>query len=198
MNYFERFERVLNQKFNGDMQACLSSTGFDSYKDRPIRIVEIDRRPKKEPVYVTVPVEVVTPVVEPEEVNDIEFDVIDLEAEMERRRKSTETNNPVQPEPAIEDSKAVPLSLTVRDSTKSLSRGSVLQKKKSQATKTSFTATGGNRAQRRAAQALMRKGGKTSSSSTRKDDERNSGGSQKADAPKRVSLSELEFGFRLE
>lgn len=198
MNYFERFNRVLEERFKGDLQATLNSTHFDEYQGRPLRIREIDRRPKKEPVYVAVPEVEVTPVVEPEEVNDIEFDVIDLEAEMERRRKSTETNNPVQPEPAIEDSKAVPLSLTVRDSTKSLSRGSVLQKKKSQATKTSFTATGGNRAQRRAAQALMRKGGKTSSSSTRKDDERNSGGSQKADAPKRVSLSELEFGFRLE
>ncbi|MCY1424997.1 hypothetical protein D9M71_407740 [compost metagenome] len=194
MNYFERFNRVLEERFKGDLQACLNSSHFDSYQGRPMRIVEIDRRPKVEPVYVTVP----EPVVEPEVNEEVEFAVIDLEAEMERRRKSTETNNPVQPEPAIEDSKAVPLSLTVRDSTQSLSRGSVLQKKKSQATKTSLTATGGNRAQRRAAKALMRKGGKTSSSSTRKDDERNSGGSQKADAPKRVSLSELEFGFRLE
>ncbi|MNB95737.1 hypothetical protein D3C87_1252850 [compost metagenome] len=194
MNYFERFNRILEERFKGDLQATLNSSGFDTYRDRPIRIVEIDRRPKKEPVYVTIP----EPVVEPEVNEDIDFAVIDLEAEMERRRKSTETNNPVQPEPTIEDSKVVPLSLTVRDSTKSTSRGSVLQKKKSQTTKTSFTATGGNRAQRRAAKALMRKGGNTSSSSTRKDDERNSGGSQKADAPKRVSLSELEFGFRLE
>jgi hypothetical protein len=198
MNYFDRFEKVLNQKFNGDLEATLNFTRFDNYQGKPLRIREIDRRPKKEPVYVTIPDEPIVdiPVVEPAE--EVEFEVIDLEAEMERRRKSTETNNPVQPEPAVEESKAIPLSLTLRDTTQSTSRGSVLQKKKSQTTKTALSATGGNRAQRRAAKALIRKGGKTSSSSTRKDDERNSGGSQKAHVPKRVSLSELEFGFRLE
>ncbi|QBJ02698.1 hypothetical protein MZD04_gp171 [Pseudomonas phage Psa21] len=205
MDYFDRFDKVLENNFHGDYRAMKDSGyRFDSLQGLPLRIVEIDRRPKKEPVYVTTPdVQlddvIILPAEEPTNKNEeLDFEVIDLSAEMDRRRKNTGTDNPVQPEPVSENADLKPLVLSVRQATKPSSRGAAIQTQTSKAAKDKHLASGGNRAQRRAIKAISRKDGKTANKGPRENSDRDNRSSQEADAPKRVSLSELDFGFRLE
>ncbi|WDS62271.1 hypothetical protein [Pseudomonas phage D6] len=202
MDFFDRFDNVLKNNFHGDFSAMVNAEHrFDYYPgvDGPVRINEIDRRKTKENGYITTPdvqlsdEPVVEPVVaEPPVQSEIDFKVIDLDTEMDKRRKNTEPDNPVQPEPQDAVSDDIP-----KPATKKSSRRVASPAKASKATKAP-KAEGGNRQQRRAAEATGRKGGKTGNKSPRKNGNRDSGSTQEAETPEKVNLSDLGFGFRLE
>jgi len=205
MDFFDRFDNVLKNNFHGDFSAMVNAPyPFDYYSgvDAPVRIREIDKRKTKENGYITTPdvqlsdEPVVEPVVEatatPEQ-SEIDFKVIDLDEEMDKRRKNTEANNPVQPEPQNAVADTIP-----KPATKKSSRRGASPAKAGKATKGSEAATvGGNRQQRRAA-AAGSKNPKAGNKSPRKNGNRDSGSTQEAQTPENVNLSDLDFGFRLE
>lgn len=188
MCYFAKFSEVLRERHQGNFADSLDSPyRFDSYKGKTLRIREIDRRPKVEPVMVK-PVE--TPPPTQEEPNDeLQFAVINLDEELERRRKSTADNNPVQPESA-------PQTFPVTHLRSKSTRGLVSQKEKSPGFTIEAKATGGNRQQRRAAKAIATKAAKKAYGSKRTTIRGN--GPSLQETPHVVSLSGLDMGFRLE
>lgn len=200
MDYFKRFDKVLNENFHGDFQAMTeSTTRFDRYQGLPLSIREIDNRPKVAPVYVDIPEPVCEPPPEPEEIVDaFDFEVVDLEAEIDRRRKSTETTNPVQTEtnPAIESGTKATMTLTPRV-TKSSSRGVLSQTQKGEVPEFKVVFKG-NRAQRKAAQAIHRRQQKHNNASGGKASNTNNSNAQAKGSPTVVNLSDLEFGFGME
>lgn len=199
MDFFDKFDSVLKNNFHGDFQAMVNSPyRFDRFTgmDIPVRVKEIDRRDRKENGYIRTPdVQPVEPTVETPVEADYDFKVIDLDAEMDRRRKNTEASNPVQPE-SVE---TIPLKLTPGKVTKPSPRGLASPPKTGKTTKGGkVTATGGNRQQRRAAEATIRKGGNKADKNPRKNDNRDNSGTQETSSPEKVNLADLGFGFRLE
>jgi hypothetical protein len=206
MDYFDRFNSVLKNDFHGDFSAMVHAPyHFDNYQGAglPDRIKEVDRRKSKENGYITTPDVQLSaePVVEPvaeepqlEEQTDIDFKVIDLDEELDKRRKNTEADNPVQPEPV----EIVPLKLTPNQAPKKPPRGLASPSEAGTSAKKQGTAKPGNRKQRRAVEATKRKGGKAANKNPRKDSNRDSGSTQEASTPEKVNLRDLGFGFRLE
>lgn len=98
MDYFEKFSNVLDNNFHGDFNSLMDSkTKFDRYQGIPLRIKEIDRRKPVEPVYV-VPEEPIVPEVIPD---DIHFEVIDLDIEMEKRKQNTDAAKDVKVDTSV-------------------------------------------------------------------------------------------------
>jgi hypothetical protein len=204
MDYFDKFNSVLKNDFHGDFSAMVHAPFyFDHYQgaNLPDRIVEVDRRKTKENGYITTPdvqlspqPEVAPVVEEPPVQDDIDFKVIDLEEELDKRRKNTETDNPVQPEPVT----IVPLKLTPEQAPAKPSRGLASPAKAGKATERKSPAETGNRKERRAKEATSRKGGKTANKNPRKNSNRDGSSTQETSAPEKVNLGDLGFGFRLE
>ena len=194
MNYFKQFDKVLEDNFHGDFEAMLNAPArFDRYDGIPLRIKEIDRRPKKPPVYVPV-VETPEPVVEAKD--DFEFAVIDLEAEMASRKKSTGVDNPVQSESnAATEPKQT--SIVLKPRVASPPRGAVIQTQTREGiiTETTFE---GNRAQRKAYEAIVRKKAKRGNSNKGSKGKPGKSPAQEKGAAKPVNLKDMNFGFRLE
>lgn len=194
MCYFAGFNKQLGEKHNGNFGALMCSpTNYDFIPRKRVRgFRELDSRVLKETGYVKVYAE---PVVEPPpdvEEDDVKFSVIDLEAVMEERKKSTGTDNPVQPEPTM----PVSFSMTTRSANNS-PRRSVSQTKTNKGIEIDVKVSGGNRAQRRAASKLAkRQAAKALDQSKRKAVRGNSVSSSQA--PKVVKLSGLTMGVRVE
>lgn len=192
MCYFNQFSKVLKENFNGKFADAMSAPyRFDRYNGMPMRIREIDNRPK--PVFVQ-PDEIPVPsptTVEVEEIDEApQFEVIDLDAEMERRRKSTADNNPVQSE-----AKPKPFPhVTLRDGKST--RGLVSPEETGPVIEVKAKVTGGNRAQRRAAKAILAKASK--STNRRKRPVVRYTGDAIQETGKTVDLSNFDIGFRLE
>lgn len=195
MCYFADFKKKLGERHNGNFGDLMNSpTNYDYVPRRRVRgFRELDSRSLKENSYVKV-YTVPEPVVDPpmEDVNDIQFEVIDLDAEMERRKNSTSDSNPVQPD---DSSVSKPLTMTVRSASNS-PRRSVSQTQTRNGVTVATKVTGGNRAQRRATKKLLAKNAKAANKGKRKTVRGNSGSSPQA--PKVVSLSDLEMGIRWE
>lgn len=194
MDYFEKFSNVLDNNFHGDFNSLMDSkTKFDRYQGIPLRIKEIDRRKPVEPVYV-VPEEPIAPDVIPD---DIHFEVIDLDIEMEKRKQNTDAVKDVK----VDTSVPVPaekFSITLkRRVTKKSPRGAVIQTQTSSGIQIE-TVVHGNRAQRKAAAAIQRKANKHGNKGNGGNRNKNNSNTQKEDSPKRINLSDLAFGFRLE
>uniref|UniRef100_A0AB39CD41 Uncharacterized protein n=1 Tax=Pseudomonas phage RVTF4 TaxID=3236931 RepID=A0AB39CD41_9VIRU len=197
MCYFTDFKSKLHDKHKGDFSSLMGSGfDYDVLKGRRVRgFRELDSRKQKETGYVKVYVEPVVVVEDPppvEEVDEVKFEVIDLDAEMERRRKSTEANNPVQPDATTESK---PFSMTTRSASKS-PRGLVSPSQADKGIKVVEQITGGNRHQRRAAKAIVRKKANKVDKGKWKTVRGNSGGSP--ETPKVVKLSDLDMGIRWE
>jgi len=196
MCYFADFEQKLNDRYKGDFSSLMNSGyRFDSSNSRRVRAFrEVDSRQQKETGYVKVYDEP-TVVVEPplvEEVDDVSFEVIDLDAEMERRKNITSDSNPVQPEPTTESQ---PFTMTARSASNS-PRGLVSPSKTSERFQVDAKIVGGNRAQRRAASSAIRKKAKQADKGKWKTVRGNSSSSPQA--PKVVRLSDLDMGIRWE
>lgn len=194
MCYFNQFSKVLKENFNGKFADAMNAPyRFDRYNGMPMRIREIDNRPKQQPVFVQ-PDEIPVPpaaAVEVEEIDEApQFEVIDLDAEMERRRKSTADNNPVQSEA---EPKPFP-QVTFRESKSP--RGLVSQEETGKVIEVKAKVTGGNRAQRRAAKAIIAKASK--STDRRKRPVVRHPGDAIQETGKTVDLSNFDIGFRLE
>lgn len=194
MSYFKQFDKVLEDNFHGDFDAMLNAPArFDRYQGLPLRIKEIDRRPKQPPVYVPV-VETPEPVEEVKD--DFEFAVIDLEAEMASRKKSTGVNNPVQAE-SNDASVSEPTSIVLKPRVTSSPRGAVIQTQTREGiiTETTFE---GNRAQRKAYEAIVRKRAKRGNPNKGSKGKTSKSPAQEKGAAKPVNLKDMNFGFRLE
>lgn len=194
MNYFKQFEKVLQDNFHGDFESMLNAPArFDRYQGLPLRIKEIDRRPHKPPVYVDV-VETPEPVEEVKE--DFEFAVIDLEAEMANRKKSTGDDNPVQSE-SNASTDPLPTSIVLKPRVTSSPRGAVLQTQTREGTITETTITG-NRAQRKATAAIVRKLSKRGNPNKGSKGKPGKSTAQEKGTARSVNLKDMNFGFRLE
>lgn len=194
MSYFKQFEKVLQDNFNGDFESMLNAPArFDRYQGIPLRIKEIDRRPYKPPVYVPV-VETPEPVEEVKD--DFEFAVIDLEAEMANRKKSTGDNNPVQSE-SNASTESLPTSIVLKPRVTSSPRGAVLQTQTREGSITETTITG-NRAQRKAYAAIVRKQSKRGNPNKGSKGKPGKSPAQEKGTAKSVNLKDMNFGFRLE
>jgi len=195
MDYFEKFVNVLHGNFHDDFNSLMdATTRFDCYQGIPRSIKEVDKRPPQPVVYAK-PKE---PEPTPEIDDDIQFEVIDLEAEMDKRRKSTEGNNSVQIDSSPPYVMSEKLTMTLkRRVTKTSPRGAVIQTQTSEG-KTTETVIHGNRAQRKAAAAILRKATKHGNKGKGSNRDNKNSDSQKENSPTRIDLSDLTFGFKLE
>lgn len=193
MDYFEKFVNVLHGNFHDDFNSLMdATTRFDSFHGIPLSIKEVDNRPPQPTVYAK-PVEP-KPEVKTTKV-DVDFEVIDLDAEMEKRKQST-AGNQVIVDTIIEPEERLTITLKKRVTKKS-PRGSVIQTHTGEGITTEVKIYG-NRAQRKAAEAINRKAKKNNNKSPRSNSNKNNSGSQKENSPRRIDLSDLAFGFKME